>query len=160
MDTINDSEYELSPKQQRFIDEYMVDLNATKAAIRAGYSMSSARQIGSENLSKPYIQDAIAEAMEERNKRLKITSDDVLQRLVDIDRIDVIDIFSEDGLLKPVCDWPTAWRRSVASFDVIEVNEPSGHMYGFIKRIILPDKLRNLEMIGRHTDVGSWSRNK
>ena len=52
----------LTPKQQRFIDEYLIDLNATQAAIRAGYSPRTARQIGQENLSKPVIAAAVAKA--------------------------------------------------------------------------------------------------
>ena len=53
----------LTPKQQRFVDEYLIDLNATQAAIRAGYSRNSARQMGAENLSKPVIAAAVAEAI-------------------------------------------------------------------------------------------------
>ena len=52
----------LTPKQNRFVEEYLIDLCATRAAVRAGYSEKTARQIGSENLSKPAIQEAIAEA--------------------------------------------------------------------------------------------------
>lgn len=74
----------LTDKQRRFVDEYLVDLNATQAAIRAGYSEDTARQIGSENLSKPDIADAIAEAMAERSKRVQITADEVLRELKDI----------------------------------------------------------------------------
>ena len=50
----------LTPKQRRFVDEYLIDLNATQAAIRAGYKKNTARQIGSENLSKPAIAKAIS----------------------------------------------------------------------------------------------------
>jgi phage terminase small subunit len=72
---------ELTDKQQRFVDEYLIDLNATQAAIRAGYSEDSARQIASENLSKPDIQDAIQAAMEARSERTQIDQDWVLKRL-------------------------------------------------------------------------------
>lgn len=65
-------------KQQRFVDEYLVDLNATQAAIRAGYSEDTAYSIGSENLSKPEIATAIQVAMDQRAQRTKITSDYVL----------------------------------------------------------------------------------
>lgn len=65
----------LTPKESRFVDEYMVDLNGTQAAIRAGYSPDSARQIASENLSKPYIQAAIAEARRAQQERTHITAD-------------------------------------------------------------------------------------
>lgn len=65
----------LTAKESRFVDEYMVDLNGTQAAIRAGYSPDSARQIASENLSKPYIQAAISEARRAQQERTHITAD-------------------------------------------------------------------------------------
>ena len=71
----------LTPKQQCFIEEYLIDLSATKAAARAGYSEKTARQIGSENLSKPAIQEAIAEAKRERSESTKIDAEYVLRRL-------------------------------------------------------------------------------
>ncbi len=71
----------LTPKQQMFAVEYLVDLNATKAAIRAGYSEDSARAIGSENLTKPDIQKAIAEAMEHRAKRVQVNADYVISNI-------------------------------------------------------------------------------
>ena len=72
----------LTPKQQRFIDEYLVDLNGTKAAIRAGYSEKTARQMASENLSKPYIQEAVATAQQVRAGRVGVDQDWVLKNLV------------------------------------------------------------------------------
>ncbi len=69
---------DLTAKQQAFVEEYLVDLNATQAAIRAGYSPDTAQQMGSENLSKPVIATAIAELMAERSKRTEITAFNVL----------------------------------------------------------------------------------
>lgn len=74
----------LSGKQKRFIEEYLVDLNATQAAIRAGYSKNCATEIGYENLSKPHIADAIAEASRERAKRVQIDADYVLRQAVKV----------------------------------------------------------------------------
>ena len=68
----------LTPKQQAFIKEYLVDLNATQAAIRAGYSEKTARQIAAEYLAKPNIKAAVQEAMDERAQRTEITADYVL----------------------------------------------------------------------------------
>lgn len=73
----------LTPKQQRFIDEYLVDLNATQAAIRAGYSAKTAGQIGDENLKKPQIKAAIDEAMAKRTERTEIDQDYVLKTIKD-----------------------------------------------------------------------------
>lgn len=74
----------LTPKQQRFVEEYLVDLNATQAAIRAGYSKRTARSIGMENLTKPDIQKSIHTAISEQAKRMEITQDYVLQKLKEI----------------------------------------------------------------------------
>jgi phage terminase small subunit len=72
----------LTPKQSRFVELYLVDLNATQAAIRAGYSKNSARQIGGENLSKPGIAAAVAKAKQERSQATKIDADWVLRQAV------------------------------------------------------------------------------
>lgn len=69
----------MEPRQERFVQEYLVDLNATQAAIRAGYSEKSARQMGAENLSKPAIQAAIAQAQQDRAVRTGITADRALR---------------------------------------------------------------------------------
>ena len=74
----------LTPKQQCFVDEYLIDLNATQAAVRAGYSKNSARQIGDENLSKPVIAAAVAQAMQERSAATKIDSEWVLRQAVEL----------------------------------------------------------------------------
>lgn len=74
----------LTNKQKRFVEEYLIDLNATQAAIRAGYSEDTARQIGAENLSKPVIQEAIQKAQNQRSERTQITQDDVIRRLIEI----------------------------------------------------------------------------
>lgn len=73
----------LTPKQAAFVEEYLVDLNATQAAIRAGYSERTAGVIGCENLAKPKIAEAIREAANERSERVKITQDDVLRGLLE-----------------------------------------------------------------------------
>ena len=71
----------LTKKQERFVEEYLVDLNATQAAIRAGYSEKTAEAIGYENLRKPQIQAVIQKAMETRSKRMEITQDRVLDEI-------------------------------------------------------------------------------
>ncbi|HHZ71241.1 MAG TPA: terminase small subunit, partial [Methylococcaceae bacterium] len=75
----------LTDKQEMFCLEYIIDLNATQAAIRAGYSEKTAQKIGSENLSKPLIQARIAELMAERVDSIELDAKYVLKRLVEID---------------------------------------------------------------------------
>lgn len=74
----------LEPKQLRFVEEYLIDLNATQAAIRAGYSRDSARQIGAENLSKPYIRAAIEARQSKVAERNDLTIDAHLAKLAEL----------------------------------------------------------------------------
>lgn len=77
-------EGKLNPRQRRFVDEYLIDLNGTQAAIRAGYSEKTARMIATEILAKPYIQEEIERRMKARQERTEITQDMVLRRWWDI----------------------------------------------------------------------------
>ncbi len=79
----------LTAKQQRFVDEYLIDLNATQAAIRAGYSQKTARQIGNRMLTNVDIQSAIAKRMGDRSGRVEITQDMVLRELAKIGFSDI-----------------------------------------------------------------------
>ncbi|HCQ9667044.1 TPA: terminase small subunit [Acinetobacter baumannii] len=72
----------LTPKQQRFVEEYLIDLNATQAAIRAGYSEKTAKEIGSENLTKPNIAKAIQEAQSRLSNKAQVTVEMVVQGLL------------------------------------------------------------------------------
>ena len=79
----------LNNKQRRFVDEYLIDLNATQAAIRAGYSAKTAGQIGDENLKKPEIKQAVSDRMKDREQRTGITQDMVLRELAKIGFADI-----------------------------------------------------------------------
>ena len=72
----------LTPKQDAFVREYLVDLNAAQAAIRAGYSAKTAKEIGAENLTKPHVSAAITAALEARKKRTEVSADMVVQGLL------------------------------------------------------------------------------
>jgi phage terminase small subunit len=85
-----------------FCREYLIDLNATQAAIRAGYSAKTANRTASENLSKPDSQSRIAELKAQRNDLVGINAIYVLYCLVEIDRMDVLDILTSAGELKSV----------------------------------------------------------
>lgn len=76
----------MTNKQKRFCDEYLIDLNATQSAIRAGYSPKSAKQIGQENLSKPYLKAYIDERLAEKEKELIASQDEVLRYLTSVMR--------------------------------------------------------------------------
>lgn len=79
----------LTPKQKRFVQEYLIDLNATQAAIRSGYSEKTAGSIGQENLTKPEIAEAIAAGQSRRAERTEVTADRVLAELAKIGFSDI-----------------------------------------------------------------------
>lgn len=111
----------LTAKQQRFIEEYLVDLNATKAAERAGYSKKTARAIGAENLTKPDIAAAIEKAKRERAQTTGITAARVLEELAAIAFSDLGEMvsFSEGGIVfKPAAAIPERARRALAAVKI------------------------------------------
>ncbi len=150
----------LTPKQQAFVNEYLIDLNATQAAIRAGYSKKTARFIGAENLTKPNIEAAIAGAIGDRAERTKIDADWVLKRLADEVTADLAEIYREDGSLKPLHEWPLIWRQGlVAGLDVEEI-AVEGVRVGQATKVKLSDRIKRLELIGKHIDVQAFNVRK
>jgi phage terminase small subunit len=91
----------LTAKQQRFCEEYLVDLNATKAAIRAGYSKKTAGELGWENLKKPEIQAQVKKLMDERASRTEISQDLALKMLYNFLSANVADYltFTDKGVV-------------------------------------------------------------
>ncbi|EHU2650176.1 terminase small subunit [Acinetobacter baumannii OIFC0162] len=149
----------LRGKQKIFVHEYLKDLNATQAAIRAGYSAKTAGSIGDENLKKPEIQKAIKEAQEQRIKRLNVDADYVLHRLVEIDQMDVLDIMNDDLSLKPISEWTPIWRQYISGLDNMEEFDGRGDdrtMIGYLRKIKWPDKVKNLELLGKHISIGAF----
>lgn len=152
----------MTPKQERFCLEYLVDLNATQAAIRAGYSEDTARSIGSENLSKPDIVERIAQLQAERSARTKIDADWLLRRLADESMADIADLYDEDGNIKPVHEWPMIWRIGlVQGMDVEERYEGRDENRERVvtRKIKISDRAKRLELIGRHVSVGAFRDN-
>ncbi|HDT6101110.1 TPA: terminase small subunit [Yersinia enterocolitica] len=148
----------LTDKQELFAREYLKDLNATQAAIRAGYSEKTARKIGSENLTKPDIAERIIELKDVRNEEVGIDAAYVLRRLVEIDRMDVLDILKDDGGIKPISEWPKVWRTTLSGFDINTsiTNFDETTIENILKKIKWPDKVKNLELLGKHVDVQAF----
>lgn len=144
----------LTDKQAAFVDEYLKDLNATQAAIRAGYSAKTAEWIGPQLLGKTHVAAAVRAAQAERSQRVKVDADYVLNRLAEIDQLDVLDILDSTGNFLPVREWPKPWRQTISGLDVQELM--SGDTESIIRKIKWPDKLRNLELIGKHVGVNAF----
>lgn len=149
----------LTAMQEAYAQEYTkCPENQTQAAINAGFSPNTAAVKASVMMRDERIQKRIAELMEDRNKRLRVSADYVLLRLVEIDQMDVIDILNDDGTLKPIREWPKIWRTTLSGFDlsstIMNMNEDS--IETILKKIKWPDKVKNLELIGKHVDVNAF----
>ena len=147
----------LTKKQERFVAEYLIDLNATQAAIRAGYSPRTAYSIGQENLKKPEIQKAIQSAQKKRSERTEITQDSVLHELALIAFTDrsAFARVSGGGRIVELTDTEdlSAEQRTVLA----GVEETK---YGI--KVSTYDKVRALELLGKHLGLfdGSGKENQ
>ncbi|WP_192831198.1 terminase small subunit [Citrobacter freundii] len=149
----------LTAMQEAYAHEYTkCPENQTQAAINAGFSPNTAAVKASVMMRDERIQKRIAELMEERNKRLRVSADYVLLRLVEIDQMDVIDILNDDGTLKPIRQWPKIWRTTLSGFDLSStiMNMDETSIETILKKIKWPDKVKNLELIGKHVDVNAF----
>lgn len=143
----------LTDKQELFAREYLKDLNATQAAIRAGYSEKTANEQASRLLANVNVQTFVAELKATRVEQTGIDAAYVLRRLVEIDQMDVLDILLSNGELKPIKDWPKTWRTTLSGMDVTEI---AGDTPSLLKKIKWPDKVKNLELLGKHVDVQAF----
>jgi len=137
----------MTNKQKRFCEEYLIDLNATQAAIRAGYSSESAYAIGSENMKKPQIRARIDTALAARSKRTGVNADRVVRELARVAFVNPSDVINMDSatLKDDATEDDTA---AVASVKVKTI--PTADGQGVEREIKLADKLKALELLGRH----------
>lgn len=150
----------LTPKQQLFVKEYLVDLNASAAAIRAGYSAKTAQWIGPRLVTKSHVAAAIAEHQQKRSERTKIDADWVLRTLAAEKTADMADIYADDGSLKPIKEWPMVFRTGiVVGVEAFEEYAGSGAdrvAVGVVRKVKLSDRLRHIELIGKHVGVQAF----
>ena len=137
----------LNDKQILFCQEYLIDLNATQAAIRAGYSVKTAGQQGFDLLKNPEIQSRITKNMKKREERTEITQDRVLKELGRLAFLDIRKAFDDNGNLLPIKDMDDETAAAISGLEVVRAGE------GFTditSKIRLIDKKGSLELVARH----------
>lgn len=134
----------MTQKQKRFIEEYLIDLNATQAAIRAGYSPDTAQQTGSENLSKPVIRAQIDRAMAERSKRTGVNAERVIQELAKIAFVNAAEVIDP----KTATVKEDALPEDTAAIQSVKVKTFGED--GLEREIKMADKIKALELLGKH----------
>lgn len=152
----------LTPKQQRFVDEYQIDLNATQAAIRAGYATGKSAEVqGVRLLGNAKVAKAISDAQERRSKRLEVDADRILRELMRIGMSDVRKLFTEDGQLRLPNDFDDDIAAAIASIEVVTHQQPGGSDKTHIEhvhKIKLWDKNAALDKLMRH--LGAYAPDK
>jgi len=152
----------LTPMQERFVQEYLIDLSPAKAAIRAGYSPKTADKQGSQVLALPWVQERIAAGKDRRAARVEVDSDFVLRRLLDEVNADAADLYDpETGELLPVPAWPEVWRRGLVSTirttKLYGRGEDRATEIGIQTDVVLVDRARRLELLGKHIKVNAFA---
>lgn len=137
------AEKKLTAKQQRFCNEYLIDLNATQAAIRAGYSVKTANEQGSQLLAKLSIQEVIGKEMAERSRRTGINQDRVVLELAKLAFVNIADVVDLEN---------ATVRRSATDDDLacIQSIKIKPSEFGEEREIKLYDKKASLELLGKH----------
>ncbi len=143
---------DLTARQQRFVDEYLVDLNAIQAALRAGYGRTSAEN-GTPMRSRMVTQ-AVAAAIDRRARRTGITADRVVQELARIGLSDLRQAFTGDGDLRCLTMLDDDMAAAISSVKVVTRSRPRDHADGagveYVTEIKLWDKVSALEKLGKH----------
>ena len=141
----------LTEKQQLFVDEYLIDLNATQAAIRAGYSVKTANEQGSQNLAKLSIQQAIAEKMAERSRRTGVNQDRVVLELAKMAFVKMTDVVDSNGKIKE-----NATDDDLACIESVKYKHSDTETgYSVEREVKIGSKLKALELLGKH--LGMWN---
>lgn len=141
----------LTAKQQRFVAEYRVDLNATQAAARAGYSPKTAMQQGERLLRNVEIGRAIAELTRQQLVKVGLTAETVLEAIRRQVQGDVRTLFRPDGTLKPITELTEEEASLIAGFEVIKKNAEAGDGHiDTVHKVRLKDQSRYVEMAAKH----------
>jgi phage terminase small subunit len=144
----------LNAKQTRFVAEYLIDLNATQAAIRAGYSERTASEQGYDLLRKPQIAEAIAAAQQKRAERTEVTADRVLREYAKLAFLDPRQFFDAEGRLIDITELPADVAAALSGMEVATErtgeDEEGRPLYGTVRKIKFSDKRGALDSIARH----------
>jgi phage terminase small subunit len=140
----------LTAKQERFVAEYLIDLNATQAAIRSGYSPKTAEVQGSRLLSNAKVAEAVAAAQQKRGTETNITAARVLQEIARLAFFDPRKLLTSDGEPVPIQELDDDTAAAIAGLETATEKERGGEGVTFIRKYKIADKNSALEKLSKH----------
>ena len=151
----------LTPQMTKFCEEYIVDFNGTKAAIRAKYSKKSARSKASQLLTNVNVQAEIKRLIKIRADKVGFNAEKLLRILSEDVDADIAGLFDKDGVLLQPYQWPERFRKGlVAGLDITQIFESDEHgnknQIGIVTKIKLADRTKIKELSGKHVGIGAF----
>jgi phage terminase small subunit len=141
---------QLSPKRQKFCEEYLIDFNGTQAAIRAGYAPRTAQEQSARLLSNAIVSNHVSELRKAQADSAAITVQRVIQELSRIATFDIRKLYNADGSLKNVHDLDDDTAAALIGIDASEIVSPDGELTGYLKKVKMADKNKAIEMLMRY----------
>jgi len=164
------TEFKYTAKEEKFCLEVATGVDENKKPIsqaeayRRAFNASRMKSAtidvkASEMMAKGKIKVRVDELRAAVAKEAVVDASYVLKRLLEIDQMDVIDIMEDDGSIKSIREWPKIWRQYLSGFELADMFEGKGddrELVGILKKIKWPDKVKNLELLGKHLQVGAF----
>lgn len=138
----------LTPKQQKFVDEYLIDLNATQAAIRAGYSAKTAGWIGQQLLAKTHISEAIQARRDALSRKIEVTQERIVEEMARVAFFDIRNLLNSDGSLVPIKQLSNDAAAAIAGIDIVQIGNSEVGI-GHVLKYKFPDKNKALENLAK-----------
>lgn len=164
-----DTPVQLDARKETACQEYVLNGGDRSKAYRKAYPQSKrwkdktvhekASRLFSEDKVKARVNQLQLEAAKIAEEQFKVDAAYVLQRLTEIDQMDVLDILADDGSLKPVREWPKVWRTTLSGLDInrlSSIGKGDDAIESVLQKIKWPDKVKNLELIGKHVEVQAF----
>lgn len=143
------TELNLNSRQEAFCREYIIDHNATQAAIRAGYSQKTAYSLGQRLLKNAEVKKRMIELESKAIEKAELTVDRVVNELCNIAFFDIKNLYDENGQLMNIHDMPEETRRAISGIETNEIKNKRGVIVGLTRKVKTNDKIRALELLGK-----------
>ncbi len=151
----------LTYREELFAHYYVETANGAEAYRRAGGANKQPDAAAAKMMAKPHVAKRVSELRTRRLAAIQFNAEEVLQRLIAQVRADLSDIFDDRGALKAVHEWPDVWRTGlIAGIEVVEEFEQNAEgervFSGYLKKVKVADRVKVLELAGRHVNVSAW----